>query len=243
MHRGGMQMGLMSPMLAKAGVVVVAGGRATHAVGSLCNNAPLWHNEMWVLTSFILLLGVTYEKLEHLIKHSVPRTFAPAVNAMFGELAALGFIATATFVITHPMGASASIFQNFLQAGAAALGTSFSHMLHDYETIHFGLFFIVNFYFLQNLLVVLVVVATHSPLNAAKIMGADMTDGPLMTRMQAGDNDWEDQGSRMGLLRAMAYQTKFQLLQSKSGDLPPSGGYLPGFSTPRLMIREALKGW
>ena len=81
-------MGLMSPMLAKAGVVLVAGGRA---VGSQCNNAPLWHNEMWVLTSFILLLGVTYEKLEHLIKHSVPRTFAPAVNAMFGELAALGF--------------------------------------------------------------------------------------------------------------------------------------------------------
>ena len=74
-----------------------------------------------------------------------------------------------------------------------------------------------------------------------------MTDGPVMsgvrTRMQAGDNDWEDQGSRMGLLRAMAFQTKSQLLQSKSGDLPPSEGYLPGFSTPRLMIREALKGW
>ena len=46
------------------------------------------------MTSVIVFLGVTYEKLEHAIKHAVPDTFAPAVNAMFGELAALGFIST-----------------------------------------------------------------------------------------------------------------------------------------------------
>ena len=28
------------------------------------------YNEMWVLTTFILLLGVLYEKLDHLIRHS-----------------------------------------------------------------------------------------------------------------------------------------------------------------------------
>jgi len=50
-------------------------------------------------------------------------------------------------------------------------GTNFEHMLHDYEVLHFGLFFLVNFYFLQNLVVVFVIINTHSALNAAKMMG------------------------------------------------------------------------
>ena len=80
------------------GAVLVAGG---HAAGELWKK-PLWYNEIWVLTSVILLLGVTYEKLESAVKKAVPRTFAPAVNTMFGELAALGFISTATFLLTQP---------------------------------------------------------------------------------------------------------------------------------------------
>ncbi len=34
---------------------------------------------------------------------------------------------------------------------AERLGTTFGHMLHDFETIHFALFFVVNFYFVQVL--------------------------------------------------------------------------------------------
>ncbi len=81
-------------------------------------------------------MGVTYEKLEHTIKKAVPKTFQPAVNAMFGELAALGFISTATFLLTH---GGNSLFQQMLDGAAAFLGTSFHHMLHRYAN-SIGLF-------------------------------------------------------------------------------------------------------
>ena len=119
---GQVRMGLLT----QAGAVLVAGGSA---VGTSLLSKPLWQHEIWVLTSVIVLMGVTYEKLEHNIKKAVPKTFQPAVNAMFGELAALGFISTATFLLTH---GGNSLFQQMLDGAAAFLGTNFHHMLHRY---------------------------------------------------------------------------------------------------------------
>merc|ERR1719409_2234384 len=128
-------------MLSKAGgAVLVAGGHMAQATetiavspgaNAILNSKALWYNEIWVLTTFILLLGVLYEKLDHFIRHSVPKTFLPAVNAMFGELAALGFISTATFILTQPFAGGTSIFETLMDTFAAAAGTTFPHLMHD----------------------------------------------------------------------------------------------------------------
>jgi hypothetical protein len=62
----------------------------------------LWRNEVWVLTSCIIMLGIIYEKLEHRVMHSTPKSFKPAISAMFNEFGALGFISMVVFLITHP---------------------------------------------------------------------------------------------------------------------------------------------
>ena len=49
----------------------------------------------------ILALGVTYELLEHALKHNMPKNFKAVVDAMLAELSALGFVATATYFLTH----------------------------------------------------------------------------------------------------------------------------------------------
>jgi hypothetical protein len=221
---------------------------------------PLYQDEVWVLTTLILILGVTYEFFEHNMRHGIPHTYRVVVESMLNELAALGFISTVsassvlgraantrneravrscgastpnalapcaphpgtrtragtvgrgctrspahplcghpspgfffsprqtTFMITNQgHGDSKSMLQRFLDSvsgpslpasstwharvrparlgrrapvgllvtrawgRAEKMGTTFGHMLHDFETIHFALFFVVNFYFVQVL--------------------------------------------------------------------------------------------
>jgi hypothetical protein len=93
------------------------------ALGSfLWLSHTLLKNELWVLTTIIILLGVIFEKASHAVKHSVrchrsslstrtaftqisemigrhrclqvPKTYLPVVQAMLNELGGLGFIST-----------------------------------------------------------------------------------------------------------------------------------------------------
>lgn len=128
----------------------------------------LWHNEFWVLTSFIILLGVIFEKLEHSLKKGVPATYKPVVNGIFNELGALGFIATAVFLLTHPGKQYASkMFGNVLGAVTKSVGATSSHLLHDFEMLHFSLFFIINLYFLQVVFLVLQVIKNYATIRDA----------------------------------------------------------------------------
>ena len=133
----------------------------------------LWHNEVWVLTTCIILLGIAFEKLEHRVMHTTPKSFKPAISAMFNEFGALGFISVVVFLVTHPGRGPDAIFkvppfpdrtashftgacrarvlirggQVILRKAAAAVGSSAHHLIHDFEMLHFALFFIVNVYF------------------------------------------------------------------------------------------------
>ena len=71
----------------------------------------LWRNEIWVLTTLIIVIGITFERFEHYVKHSTPKSFKPAISAMFDEFGALGFISVMIFLITHPAWGPNSIFK------------------------------------------------------------------------------------------------------------------------------------
>ena len=149
----------------------------------------------------ILALGVTYELLEHALKHNMPKNFKAVVDAMLAELSALGFVATATYFLTHQ--------EDLLQRLAKEMGGTFHHLLHEYEALHFGLFFVVNFYFVQVMYVVWTITTKHSRFKAASLVVArtkhmqtecEITEGGLADPL----NNWEDPAIRLALLQCMA---------------------------------------
>eukprot|EP00960_Hanusia_phi_P044966 756959-Hanusia_phi.AAC.1 len=142
----------------------VAGLRASTEVFAIAKAAavgeavfrPFWLNEIWGLTSVIILMGLAYEKAEKALKRSIPQTFLPVINAMLNELGALGFISALVFLSTH-QGFGLSILKKL----AAFFGSSMHHVIHDFELLHFALFAVVNLYFVQVLFVIFGVIKTY----------------------------------------------------------------------------------
>ena len=138
---------------------------------------------------------------------------------------------------------STSIFETLMDTFAAAAGTTFPHLMHDYHEIHYGLFFLVNFYFVQNLLVVLMIVSTHSFVNAARFVLSKVAREGGNADGGGGEvpySDWEDGASRLGLLRAMAYSGRGRTRMCTASDPPPGQGLL---SKVKMELSDLLKGW
>ena len=119
--------------------------------------------------------------------HTTPKSFKPAISAMFNEFGALGFVSMVVFLVTHPGHGPDAIFkvnrntilackheiivqfcaffifstskpyrvarrrgaQSLLRKAARAVGSTAHHLIHDFELLHFALFFVVNIYFIK----------------------------------------------------------------------------------------------
>jgi hypothetical protein len=81
-------------------LVIAKHAAAAHLIAQ--PTLALWQNEIWVLTTCIILLGVSFEKLEDRVMYKTPKSFKPAISAMFNEFGALGFVSMFVFLITHP---------------------------------------------------------------------------------------------------------------------------------------------
>lgn len=202
---------------------------------------PLWTNELWVLTSFIIFAGISYEKGESALKQAVPKPYKPVVNAMFNELGALGFVAMAVFLVTHwhPGHGPLSLFQMLLSwCGLLDAG----HLIHKFEVLHFSLFFILNLYFVQVLAVVLSVVGNYRNIrNFGKLPGNGgnlaMGNHALPSNvLRIMDNASKERKGIFNKLWGAVYRSKSQkigeffLFQRRFNSLQSDGGDTLNFS-------------
>ena len=100
----------------------------------------------YAITVILCALSMSFEKLKHLLEHSMPRLYGAVVNAFLGELATLGFVSLLAFVFEMNLdGAHSSILSQI----GRSLGLG--HSVHDdFVLLHFLLFgFSVTFIFLS----------------------------------------------------------------------------------------------
>ena len=212
---------------------------------------PIYLDELLVLVSVILFLGLFYEHLEHTVMHSVPSAFKVVIHSMLNELAALGFVSTVTFVITHPGSSKAgTIVQQLLDNAGESLGTTFEHMLHHFELLHFGLFFVVNFYCLQIMFLVWKMTSKLNRVGAAQMLFSqvikDTSQNIQKENLESVSNNWEDATTRMAILDCMSYRSLHaggvlaKALFGNTDPDPSSFGLLDVKRKPRLRNRSRI---
>ena len=97
----------------------------------------------------LIMLTIAFEKMEHLLEHSLPKHMRTVVSAMLSEFSALGFISMCTFMFSHA-GALPAISE-LLYGDAESL-------VELFEGVHFALFFASCAYVLCGLVLVLGIV-------------------------------------------------------------------------------------
>lgn len=137
----------------------------------------------------VVLISVTiaFEMLKHHMEHNVPPMMAGILQAMFGELTVLGFIALYAYFM--------------IQLGVLAWASNMIYgnddqLLHLFENIHFMLFFVMLTFLFQALVLVLAtlraeeffqrterMVASVPPLD--KATAADAAAAPAISQMLA----------------------------------------------------------
>ncbi|EKX47313.1 hypothetical protein GUITHDRAFT_106763 [Guillardia theta CCMP2712] len=175
----------------RASTEVIAIAKAAAAAGGDALLRPFWLNEIWGLTSVIILIGLLYEKAEKALKRAVPQTFLPVINAMLNELGALGFISALVFLSTHQ-----GVGLSMLKKLAALFGSSMHHVIHDFELLHFALFAVVNLYFVQVLFVIFGVIKTYQKIEAF--------DKVQFSGGGSSPSKWEDRDSRIAIIKSMS---------------------------------------
>mmetsp|Transcript_9589 Transcript_9589/g.28035 ORF Transcript_9589/g.28035 Transcript_9589/m.28035 type:complete len:674 (+) Transcript_9589:943-2964(+) len=87
----------------------------------------------------LILLSIIFEKTKHKLEHSVDENKHRILQALFGELTVLGFIALITFFLMDS-GVFATV--------SLQLYHDEQHLLHLFEKVHFGLFFVMVLFLL-----------------------------------------------------------------------------------------------
>jgi len=107
---------------------------------------------LWALifVTFIVTASVIFETCKEVILHNTPETMTSVVDKFFGELATLGFIGTLAFVFTTGIAGNASLLGHlsFWYLGDEEL------LIHEFEIVHFLIFFVMVF-FVSAVLVIL----------------------------------------------------------------------------------------
>lgn len=112
-------------------------GEHSHGGG---HQAPPIDDEMALLLMLsLILLSVIFEKTKHYLEHSVDEHKHIILQALFGELTVLGFIALLTFFLMN-----SGVFSNL----SIKLYHDEQHLLHLFEKVHFGLFFVMVLFLL-----------------------------------------------------------------------------------------------
>jgi len=87
----------------------------------------------------LIVLSVIFEKSKHHLEHHVDEHKHIILQALFGELTVLGFIALITFFLMQT-----GTFEHFSQR----IYGDEQHLLHLFEKVHFGLFFVMLLFLL-----------------------------------------------------------------------------------------------
>ena len=97
----------------------------------------------------VMLITVTivFEMVKHKLEHDCPPMLQQILQAMFGELTVLGFIALVTYMLIK--------FEVIANVSAMIYDGDKEHMLHLFEDIHFMLFFVMIIFLLEAVILLL----------------------------------------------------------------------------------------
>lgn len=95
---------------------------------------------------FLISLTIIFEVAKHNLEHNVPPMMATILQAMFGELTVLGFIALCAYFM---------IKLGFIESMSNLIYHDPEHLLHLFEDIHFMLFFVMLVFLTQACILVL----------------------------------------------------------------------------------------
>lgn len=101
--------------------------------------SPIDDEMALLLMLSLILLSVIFEKTKHHLEHSVDEHKHIILQALFGELTVLGFIALITFFLMD-----SGVFTTL----SLKLYADADHLLHLFEKVHFGLFFVMILFLL-----------------------------------------------------------------------------------------------
>ncbi len=90
----------------------------------------------------VLLISITifFEVVKHHLEHTVPPMMSKILQAMFGELTVLGFIALCTYFM---------IKLGLIEFASMVIYHDPEHLLHLFEDIHFMLFFVMIIFLIE----------------------------------------------------------------------------------------------
>ncbi|KAJ1632344.1 hypothetical protein T492DRAFT_31038 [Pavlovales sp. CCMP2436] len=102
------------------------------------NGSASYDDEMAItMILFLIALTIGFEKIKHQAEHGRAPSEKLVVNALFGEVTVLGFIALVTFFM---------IKSGMFETLSMLVYHDDTHMLHLFEDVHFGLFFTMMLY-------------------------------------------------------------------------------------------------
>lgn len=117
-------------------------------------NGSSFDDEMAIsMILFLILLTIGFEKIKHGLEHGRSQSEKLVVNALFGEVTVLGFIALVTFFM---------IKSGMFEYVSMLVYHDDMHMLHLFEDVHFGLFFTMMLYLALVIWVLVVQAATRA---------------------------------------------------------------------------------
>lgn len=95
----------------------------------------------------VLLISITifFEMVKHHLEHTVPQSMAAILQAMFGELTVLGFIALCTYFM---------IKFGLIEFASMVIYHDPEHLLHLFEDIHFMLFFVMIIFLIEAIILI-----------------------------------------------------------------------------------------
>ena len=116
-------------------------------------------SRLWALifVTFIVTASVIFETCKEIIHHNTPETMFTVVDKFFGELATLGFIGTLAFVFTTGFAGHTSVLGHlsFWYLGDEEL------LIHEFEIVHFLIFFVMVFFVSAVLVILQIAVSQH----------------------------------------------------------------------------------
>ena len=95
---------------------------------------------------FLISVTIGFELGKHKLEHEVPPIMTSVMNAMFGELTVLGFIALVAYMMLR---------SGVIEALSLIIYEDGEHLIHLFEDIHFMLFFVMLTFLVQACVFVL----------------------------------------------------------------------------------------
>ena len=130
------------------------------------------------ICAVLIFVTVAFELAKHKVEHDTPPMYQAVLQAMFGELTVLGFIALYTYFMLR---------LGVLEWFSLQIYHDPEHLIHLFEDIHFMLFFVMLVFLLQAVLLV-----NASLIAESRWMAIDKTmsalAGPI--DMPAGKGPW-----------------------------------------------------